>query len=484
MNTEVLLLETPFFSQTGTDETKAYVQSKYNLALLALGSYLKKHTSRGVRILNMVKDDMTVDELMADLQANTPKVIGIPLYSYNLSSAYQIIRAIRARYPNIHISVGGPHAAIFPKETLALPEIDSMVLGDGEYPFAGICDQVITTGELNPDKLPLGVHVKRNLKVDKPLASYVHSNLDDLPTPDIQLLRDYKEYKDFLSNKVMGILTTSRGCPFVCHFCWSEKSKYRHFSIDKIINIMRYYKDMRVQYIEFWDETFNPTRKRLDDFADAIYQANLGLTWSIRGAVVHHVYPETIRKLRQSGLRIMQFGVESTNDRVLESLNKKMNRGKIENAIKVCRQEGVRSVANMIIGNPGQSRSEITDDFKTLKRYKPTYVSISIYNWAPGTTHYERALSSGTLKEDFWRNHAISPMKEDPVVHPDGEVPTADLYKMRSRYILGYYFNPVYLFNYLRTVSFSEIARAVSIAMMVLKSSIKLGILRFKPTFQ
>ena len=117
-NGQILLLETPFLSQTGTEEVRAYVQSKYNLALLALGSYVKANSDFKVSLINMVKDRMTEESLVAKLRSSSLAVVGVSLYSYNLAISYGIIRRIKREFPSVHICVGGPHVNIFPRETL------------------------------------------------------------------------------------------------------------------------------------------------------------------------------------------------------------------------------------------------------------------------------------------------------------------------------------------------------------------------------
>jgi hypothetical protein len=143
MGADVVLLETPFLSQTGREEVRLYVQSKYNLALVALGSYLRAHSRATVRIVNMVKDRIDLDALVADLRRDPPKVLGVPLYSYNLSYTFRVMTRIKRDVPGVHVCVGGPHPAIFPRETLGLAPVDSMVLGDGEAvpPRRGVRDR-------------------------------------------------------------------------------------------------------------------------------------------------------------------------------------------------------------------------------------------------------------------------------------------------------------------------------------------------------
>jgi radical SAM superfamily enzyme YgiQ (UPF0313 family) len=466
---KVLLLETPFLCQTGREETRAYLLSKYNLGLLALGSYIKAHSDYDVSLINMVRDQISEETLISKLRKNPPLIVGVTLFSYSLSLAYQIISRIKEEFPDIHVCVGGAHISVFPRETIQLKHIDSIVLGDGELPFLEICKQVIEKGNIDKDSLPPGTYIKESLLADPTFTPNIMKDLDALPIPDLRLLGDYKRYRDFLSGKIMAILTSSRGCPNFCHYCLSEKSRYRSFSVERVIEIMKYYKQLGVEYIEFWDETFNVSRRRLDQFAEALQKADLGLTWAIRGATVKPVPLETLFKLKKTGLRVMQFGVETANERLLKYLNKKINYTDIKEAFDNCHKAGIRTVANMIINILGQTREEVMDDLNMLRRIKPTYLSIGIYNWAPGTTHYKKALKDKIIPYDFWREQAANPVGEDPVFHPEGVLSAKETEKIRDRFVFKYYFNLKYIYRYMKLLSFLEFKRAFVIAWLLSK---------------
>jgi radical SAM superfamily enzyme YgiQ (UPF0313 family) len=227
-----------------------------------------------------------------------------------------------------------------------------------------------------------------------------------------------------------------------------------------------------VEHAEFWDETFNANRKRLETMTEAIGGANINMTWSIRGAVVNHTPLDVLRELKKTGLKLMQFGVETSVPRLLRYLNKRMNPEKAELAFENCRKAGIRTVANMMLNLPGQTREEMRQDLSFLRRLRPTYVSISVYNWAPGTTLYEEALTKGLLSKDFWRGFASCPVHEAPVQHPEGEVPISEVYRMRDSYHFRHYFNPQHLFDYLRHMEINEIPQGTRIAGMMIGSAI------------
>jgi radical SAM superfamily enzyme YgiQ (UPF0313 family) len=462
------LLETPFPSQTGAAEVRAYVQSKYSLALLSLGSFVRAH-GIDARFGTVVGSVDPCGDAVAMAGVLRPRVIGLSLGSYCLDPAYQVAVAIKRKYPDIHICVGGPHVNIYPAETLALEGVDSIVVGDGEEPFLALCRQIIEAPLPDSSGLPEGVYLKGDTRPHYHPATI--PDLDALPPLDLTFLGDYRRYREFLSNRVLGLVTSSRGCPHVCRYCRSEKSVYRPFSVDHVIEQLRLFKAQGVEHVEFWDETFNASRGRLEAMAEAISRADLRLTWSIRGAVVNHAPLETLKQLKASGLRLMQFGIETGSPRLLQQLNKRIDVGKAEIAFANCRKAGIRTVANLMMSLPGETRAEMEMDLALLKRLRPTYVSLSVYNWAPGTTLYEEALASGTLAEDVWRSYARQPRGDAPVLHPKTEVPIDEVYRIRDRFHLQHYFNPGQLARYLKDFEIREIPQGVRVASLMLGSA-------------
>ncbi|MBU1169611.1 MAG: B12-binding domain-containing radical SAM protein [Proteobacteria bacterium] len=466
----ILLLDLPFAAETAPEEVKEYLWSKYNMALVALGTYIKENSGYGVSLVNMVRDANAQASLTHRLRHNPPAVVGITLYTYSLFNAYKMITTIKKESPGTHICVGGPHVNMYPMETMLLDHIDSIVLGDGEVPFLQICEQVIEKGRLGDKQLPPGVYTKNSIPEDGVWTPYVFPDLDELPVPDLSLLGDHKGYRDFLLDKTVGLLNSSRGCPNHCHYCWSEKSRYRPLSVHRVVHMMTRYKAMGVEYVEFWDETFNTSEKRLEQFADALEKADLGLTWAIRGAVVNTVPKETLIRLKKTGLILMQFGLETSSPDLIRFLNKRTSREKIERAFETCKQVGIRTVANLMLNIPGQTRQEMFEDFKLLMKIRPTYVSFNVYNWAPETTLYKNAVKDKTLPGDFWREYAKDPTVLEPVTHPVTEVSMEEVFKLRSRFVLRYYFNFNYMINYIRMIEASEMRRAFRIAFFLVRT--------------
>ena len=126
-----------------------------------------------------------------------------------------------------------------------------------------------------------------------------------------------------------------------------------------------------------------------------------------------------------------------------------------------------------MINIPGQTREEIINDLEFIRRIDPTYVSISVYNWAPDTALYSEALANGTLTLDYWRQYAQNPIGDEPVHHYVTETTIDEVYALRDLFLRRYYFRPSYILPYLVRMSANEWIRALQIAFMMIRSSWK-----------
>jgi radical SAM superfamily enzyme YgiQ (UPF0313 family) len=426
-------------------------------------TYLKENMPdcqvKYIKIAEIENDEKYIDEL----KSYGPDIIGFPCYTIDFFMTYQLMKRIKKTFSQSHICCGGPHINLFPKETLALPEVNSIVMGDGEKPFFELCNSLI-------EGLPIkaeGVYTKDSLKEEHVFTPYFYKDINTLPVPGIKLLDDYLSYTSFLTRKPLATVVTSRGCPFVCNYCSSKTSKYRMINIEKVMETIDYYVSLGVHEFEFWDETFNPSINRLRNFAEELRKRKHPITFAIRGAVVQNVNFESLKALKEVGLRRIQFGIETTSKRLLQLLNKKIDKKKISEAISLCNRLRISSVANIMIGLPTQTESEIMDDFELLKKIGPTYISISIFNYAPHTEFYKEYIQKNG-NNDFWRSFAENPQQDIVLRHCEDIIPRDRLYQLQSLLARKYYFRPLYLLKYLSMVPRDELLISTRLGLRML----------------
>src|SRR5208283_3246865 len=130
---------------------------------------------------------------------------------------------------------------------------DVVVVGEGEKAFLKIVEDLYI----------------RNIKNQGIIEGETVENLDELPSPAFNLI-DMKRYFQLLSfcgkkSPAIGI-TSSRGCPFRCKFCYNSfrKTKVRYFSANRIVNEIEYFKnEYGISNVVFTDDDFLTNKERL-----------------------------------------------------------------------------------------------------------------------------------------------------------------------------------------------------------------------------
>ncbi len=92
--------------------------------------------SHNVRVLDCLKEKISLAILLDFLQEKKPDLVGILFFTMNYYQVKEAALAIRKKFPSMKIVVGGPHPSALPKETLKeIPEIDFAFAGEAEIGF-------------------------------------------------------------------------------------------------------------------------------------------------------------------------------------------------------------------------------------------------------------------------------------------------------------------------------------------------------------
>ena len=145
--------------------------------------------------------------------------------------------------------LGGPHPTIFPEETINLPSVDYVIIGEGEIPFL----QLVNGAEPREIK---GLVYKRGGDIFNNGMGEFIENIDELPFPDRELL-PVKKYNSILGGgRVVTTMFTSRGCPFQCAFCDRPHlgKKFRAKSAQRVVDEMAECLRLGIEEILVYDD--------------------------------------------------------------------------------------------------------------------------------------------------------------------------------------------------------------------------------------
>ena len=363
------------------------------LGLIDLASYLK---SRGfdVGIIDARHSDFAIDWFADFIVAAKPRWIGFDVLADTVFTVARLMHIVREHSPSTRIMVGGPQATVASEDILLHLEPDVVVRGEGEL----TCVEILSGNELADMR---GITFRdgdaTRTNPHQPLL-----DLDDLPTPDYSLVWKYD---------TMGFypcINTGRGCPYKCTFCAAPTlgPKLRWRSIDKVISDIRIImKTFPTKYLSITDDTFTFNKKRTRAFCKAIRKIGGGrdFFWFAEGRVDRLAGEKRLMKrMKKAGLVMLQLGIESGDERVLESYKKNISLMDARRVTKDLADVGILIHAGFIVGGPFESRKTLATTLDFMKEITEIsgglmQIKIAYLNPLPKTDIYEHPDKYGLL---------------------------------------------------------------------------------------
>jgi len=283
------------------------------------------------------------------------------------------------------------------------------------YTYKTFCDHVIV-GE-GEEAI---VHIANNLDyyIEHPMLDYLNwgecDNLDDLQHPAYDMFdMDYYalfRYPGMKKTDRVGFIETSRGCPYKCNFCYRMMKGIRFHSIDYIRqDVENLINNYGINYFVFTDELVMASKERILDICELM--ENYDVKWWCNGRL-NFAVEDIMWILDDSGCVFINYGIESLNDEVLETMNKSLTFDKIERGIKATLAAGIDVGMNLIWGNIGEIEADLKNAENFLLKYGRgkelrTIRPVTPY---PGTELFDYCVKEGHIKdvEDFYDKHKNS----------------------------------------------------------------------------
>ena len=288
-----------------------------------------------------------VENVFERILFEKPDIIGLSCYIWNIKSVTVLGKMLREALPESKIIVGGPEVSYNPKEILENFEwCDFVVSGEGEYPFAKLCDAISEGGNFDITGISF-----RNC--DKIILNEPNIAEGEPPSPYCD------EYFENLHGRI-AYLETSRGCPYSCAFCLSGRcGGVRFFDIERAKREMLLLAKSGTQTVKLVDRTFNANKKRakelwqfvIDEHGKGIPE-NVCFHFEKAGDILDE---ESIKILNSApkGSIQLEIGMQSFNEKTLAYINRKTNTSKlIENIKKLLAPGNLHIHIDLIAGLP------------------------------------------------------------------------------------------------------------------------------------
>jgi radical SAM superfamily enzyme YgiQ (UPF0313 family) len=352
-----------------------------------------------VEILDNYLLEKPISDIKLEIKRLRPEIVGIACGSATYSRCVETAKAVKETLPSCKVVVGGPHPSFMPDSMLQHPEIDYIVMGEGERAIVELAT-FISKGNGNPAtaKIP-GVGYSHEGEFVKEPPRFI-SDLDEVPFPARHLLPMslYERKIEFLNAEPVDTVNVIRGCPYNCAFCETKRlwgQRCRSFSPNRVVEeINHLITNYGTKGIYFVGDNFTVRKKETAEICELIKKNNLDIEW-VCDTRVDLISRDILRKMKEAGCKTIWFGVESGSPAILSRINKGVTLEQITHAFQICREEGIQTACSFMLGIPGETADDMEASFKFARKLNPDWCRFNIFIAVPGSSLYEEIMQKG-----------------------------------------------------------------------------------------
>ena len=397
----------------------------------------------GVTIIDCQAEKLTYDTFRSRIAQIPADVIGVTATTLLYKSAMQLVTIAKQVQPQAITMLGGSHGTFWDEGALnEYHSLDIIVRREGEQTFIELLDKIHS--KISIDSV-LGITFRKEGKIIRTPDRPFLEDLDSLPFPahDLMPLENLKH-----DGKILFPLVTSRGCVYWCDFCSTVRMfgrGYRWRSAKNVVDEMQLVHDKYgVDQVTFYDDAFSVNRERVMKICEELRVRKLDMTWDC-GTRVDMVDKDLLKTMHDAGCFAVWLGVESGSEAILGAMNKSIKLDQTRTAFKTANKVGLMTIANTVIGFPGETEQTANQTIRFIKELNPDSVGFYVATPYPGTPMYEQVKQKGWLREtDFDKYDTANPTFETPWLSME------KLAKIRYKAYQEFYLRPGYVFKMMR----------------------------------
>ena len=331
--------------------------------------------------------DEVVAAVTAGVLAGRRVLIAWSFYSPDAPAMVAELAEVRSATPDgpgtaIHVA-GGVHATAEPLATLRAG-FDLVAIGEGERTFTTLVGSVATGGDGRG--LPGTAHLDPDGHLVKAAAAH-RLSLDSYPA--------FPHRRNLTSP-----IEITRGCVFACKFCQTPfmfSARFRHRSVASVresVAVMRRRGLRDVRFITPTSLSYGSPDDGVDLAAVEELLAGVKAELGPGGRVFFGSFPSELRPEHVSveALRMLKryvanrdviVGAQSGSDDVLALSGRGHGAGVVEDAVRLCIQEGFRANVDVIFGMPGEGPEQAMHTVAMMERLAGLGARIHAHTFMP-----------------------------------------------------------------------------------------------------
>ena len=388
-----------------------------------------------VKILDAPAHEIDHETVKNEIKMYSPDIVAVTSVTPTIGSALKTAQISKEVCPNAITVLGGYHPTFTYQEVLKNDFVDIVVCGEGEQTMVELVEAIGNGRSLSEVN---GIATK-NFKTS---PRSIIEDLDTIPFPARHLL-PMDEYKILNMKLTTGTIVSGRGCPYKCSFCASSAMhghKLRLRSAENVVDEMEHLvSDHDIEMVAFMDDTFTINNSRVYDICKTMKDRGLENYWGCT-ARVDTISEKLLKAMKDAGCITMFLGVESADQQLLNQVNKKTNINRIKKTFELTKKYGMRTIASVVLGMPGDTKRSIMSTIKFVKSLEPSYAVFSLATPYPGTDFYFKAASENLIKINDWSKYTLlSPVLETV------DCSMEELKKLQKKAFKEFYLRPSYI---------------------------------------
>jgi anaerobic magnesium-protoporphyrin IX monomethyl ester cyclase len=391
--------------------TSAFAKHRFPNAILNIAASIDG--KYGWTIVDGNREEFPYEKLRSYLATGEFKYIGFTVMpGPQAKQAIPFAKKIKEEFPETIMIWGGYFPTSHFKVVLNSGYVDFVVNGPGDHAFPNLIDALENNTPYELIKNIIYKTADNNVIKTVKEDLIEQDTLPSLPYDRLNEIYPVEKYlgKTFLGNRTMAY-HSSIGCPFTCSFCAvvpTYEARWKAKSAEHVYRDVKYIKDKwGADAVEFHDNNFFVSEKRTIEFSKLILPEKMNWWGMARIDTMDKFKDESLALIREAGCRIIFFGAESGNDKVL----KQMDKGGTQSGEQILRfAERLKKydlipeysfVLGMPAPTPEQVMAQIEFDINFIKQVKAVNprTEIILYTYSPvateGSELYNDVLKTG-----------------------------------------------------------------------------------------
>ena len=375
----------------------ASLSAKFIHSSLAL-RYLTKFNDNAEKH-NLTTMEFTINQrldfIADELFRAKPDVILFSCYIWNVDMLKSLCQLLKKIMPNCIIGFGGPEvsyeAETFLRENKA---VDLIMRGEGELVFSQYLDYL-------DFGIPSSLYDIKSMTFRD--GDRIVSTMQQEPL-DLSLLPfPYEEDFHDVENQII-YYESSRGCPYSCGYCLSSIEKgVRFVPLDKVYTALQKFLAHKVRQVKFIDRTFNCKKSHAMGIWRYLAEHDNGVTNFHFEITADLLDQETIAFLHtvRKGLFQFEIGVQSTNPKTIEAINRNVNFEKLSGIVQQIKAGGnIHQHLDLIAGLPHEDYASFARSFNDVYALKPEQLQLGFLKVLKGSMIYNRQHDFSIVYQD------------------------------------------------------------------------------------